>query len=294
MDPVTVATGKTGILHGSLWSPTSPRGVVIMIHGLGDYGSRFRRFAADLVAAGWAVLALDLPGHGDSPGRRGDAKYSDLLMHVAAARRQMSERFPGRVQVVFGHSMGGNLAINYSLRRDELHRGNPPDLGGVILCAPMLMPPRSLPRPQIFAAWLTGRMVPWWTLSAAADVGKLTGDELAAQAIREDPHRHSRLTLRLGTDLIAQGRFAMDRASDVDVPTMILFGDADDLIDQHACRHLAMRIGDHAECQCWAGQRHDLLHDTGATAVTGSIASWLQTTPLGIQHLPTDGFSRAA
>ena len=50
--------------------PATPRGVGIL-HGLGDHAGRYGHVGAALAARGFAVRALDLPGHGKSYGKRG-------------------------------------------------------------------------------------------------------------------------------------------------------------------------------------------------------------------------------
>ncbi|TWU07991.1 alpha/beta fold hydrolase [Stieleria varia] len=274
---IHLKSGQSQSLSGTLWTPdTAPTGVLVLLHGLGDHSDRFAQMASVLVKSGWAVLGMDLPGHGRSPGRRGDAKYRDLLGHVAAARHQMAVRFPAAAQVILGHSMGGNLAMNYVIRCEQLDRRDTPPLEGIVLCSPMLLPPDPPPRPHVFAAWLTGHLLPWWKIRRRPEVELLTSDARHAVTIEQDEVMHGEVTLRLATQLLAQGRFALDNANQVNVPTLICYGDDDQLIDKAACRHAAMRIGSGVTVQCWPDQRHDLLHDTQADQVIEELCLWLR------------------
>ena len=141
----TVRTGQHGQLHGRFWAADGDtRGGVIIVHGLGDHGGRYRELAQSLTAQGWAVFAFDLIGHGRSPGARGRVdRYDRLLADIAHARETMDNLLPGKTQVLLGHSMGGNLALNYLLRR---HHFQPvrSDLAGMALCGPMLLPHQKL------------------------------------------------------------------------------------------------------------------------------------------------------
>lgn len=300
MQEERLSTGRRGRLFGRLWSgDTTERnnasskdvgtvsgavtddrleqpGVLIAIHGLGDHGGRFQRLAENLVAFGWRVFAFDLPGHGRSPGGRGRASsFQGLLEDIDAARQTVAERLPGAHQFLLGHSMGGNLTINYALRRHQMSHGGI-GVRGVVLCAPMLLPPTPPPRPHIFAAWLTGHLMPWIHIDRPVDVESLTSDVREARMLSEDSLVHSRINLYLATQLLSQGRWALDHARSIDFPLLVMLGDEDPLIDRSACEHLVIRGGRQAELVQWSGRRHDLFHDQGVDAVLARMHRWMR------------------
>jgi alpha-beta hydrolase superfamily lysophospholipase len=250
--------------------------VILLIHGLGDHGGRFRPFAERMTRRGWSVFAIDLPGHGLSPGRRGTARrYDEVLEIIAAARRRLREQFGDQRQILLGHSMGGNFALNYTLRRSEFDDGAVPAVAGLVLVAPMLMPPAFLDRSKIFAAWGTGQLLRWVRISKPARTEQLTRDAENARRIETDRLQHHQISLYLATQLLAQGRFALDHAGQIQTPTLVLYGDEDELIDRAACRNLTLRMRAAAELVCWPGGRHDLVNDVDAEAVADRLASWL-------------------
>ena len=270
-------TGSGGQLHGRLWiGDHDPVGVVIVVHGLGDHGGRYEALAENIVAHDWSLFVFDLPGHGLSPGDRGRVdSFDGLLADIAWARQTVCDRLQNLPQVLLGHSMGGTLAVNYVLRRSEL-TPQLDHLAGLILCAPMLLSPFPPPRPHIFAAWLTGRLLPWIRVSRPVDVEALTSDPVQASAIREDPLMHSQITIYLATQLLSQGRWALDHAREIDVPTLIMHGGDDQLIDTSACEHLPIRIGSSATLVRWPELRHDLFHDIHKDDVFDHITEWLR------------------
>lgn len=266
-------------LHARIWSRTDrpQRGVMLLIHGLGDHGGRFESFASRMTHRGWSVFAIDLPGHGRSAGRRGTARsYDEILNIIAASRRVLHDRFGDTDQVLLGHSMGGNFAVNYVIRSDEFDGWSLPPLAGLVLVAPMLMPPAFLDRPKIFAAWGTGQLLRWVRISKPARTEQLTRDIDNAQRITSDPLQHTQISLYLATQLLAQGRFALDNASLLRTPTLMLFGDEDQLIDQAACRNFTLRMRGDGQLVCWPGGRHDLINDYDAEEVAERLASWMQ------------------
>lgn len=281
-----IVQSKLAQCHARLWSPDPAvlRGVVIFVHGLGDHGGRFDQFAKRMVDTGWAVYAMDLPGHGKTPGRRGIASsYDGLLQLIAAARETLHDTLPQIPQVLVGHSMGGNLAVNYAIRHREFEPLSMPSLAGLTLVAPILLPPQPMDRSKVFAAWGTGQLLRWIRISKPAQVEQLTGDLAMAERIKSDPLQHSQISLYLATQLLAQGRFALDHAAKLQIPTLVMYGEDDELIDKAACKNLALRIQasdpvsihPRSELSRWPGGRHDLVNDVDADRVRDKLVGWM-------------------
>jgi alpha-beta hydrolase superfamily lysophospholipase len=104
----------------------APRGVIQVNHGLAEHAARYGRFAEAMSAAGFHVYAHDHRGHGatkapDAPQgmfarEDGAAK---VIADVAAVHGHIAARHPGLPVIVFGHSMGGLIAMSYVLRHSE-------------------------------------------------------------------------------------------------------------------------------------------------------------------------------
>src|SRR5262249_59114742 len=120
-------------LYAQSWQPDGKAaGVVCLIHGLGDHSSRYAHVGAALAETGYVLVALDLRGHGKSQGARGDAASYDTQMDdIKRLLEEAGERYPALPRFLYGHSMGGNLALNYVLRRR-------PQLQRVIATGPWL------------------------------------------------------------------------------------------------------------------------------------------------------------
>jgi len=95
---------------------------IYLLHGWGGRASQFASWVEPLTEAGFTVVALDAPGHGDAPDR------TTSLLHFAVALRAAVESF-GPARCVVGHSLGG-AAVAYALQQ-----GLPAD-GVVLIGAP--------------------------------------------------------------------------------------------------------------------------------------------------------------
>lgn len=102
------------------------RGVVQINHGVAEHAARYGRFADFLVAHGYHVYAHDHRGHGatTAPGAPvGRFAQSDgverVLADIGAVHDHIALEHPGLPVVIFGHSMGGLVALNFVLRHSE-------------------------------------------------------------------------------------------------------------------------------------------------------------------------------
>jgi len=81
--------------------------VVLFVHGWSGRGSQVAAFVEPLVAAGFQVVAIDAPGHGETPGN------STNILECAAVLQAVSAHF-GPVYAALTHSFGG-MVLAYAM-----------------------------------------------------------------------------------------------------------------------------------------------------------------------------------
>jgi len=95
----------------------SPRGGVLMVHGLSDSPYSVRSLAEKLHSQGFWIVGLRLPGHGTIPAALTRAEWPDWAAAFNLGARHLSERIgPNRPFYVLGYSTGAALGVEYSLR----------------------------------------------------------------------------------------------------------------------------------------------------------------------------------
>ena len=108
-------------------TPPQVRGAVLLIHGLSDSPYSMQNVGDVLLANGFEVTILRLPGHGTLPSGMVHMQEEDWVaaMHVAA--RDISARLPKHLPFyIGGYSTGGALALSYAL--DRITPGGDPSL----------------------------------------------------------------------------------------------------------------------------------------------------------------------
>jgi len=238
-----------------VWWPatTPPRGVLLLVHGLGEHGGRYEHVGAFLARHGLVVYALDHQGHGRSGGRRGwIADFTHLLDDLEAFHAFVASAHGGRPLVLLGHSMGGLIVTAYLLERKRLR----PDL--VVLSGPAIVPLLDPNDRTIDPTRLSKERSVWEAYLA---------DPLILRE-RVDPELFVRLADGLG--------LLPGRASEIDQPLMLIHGGDDKLCSAEGARMYVEQSGSHdVTVKIYAGGRHEMFNETEREQVLSDLWAWL-------------------
>jgi len=114
-----------------------PKALVVIFHGYAAHGKYPTvRYAAEfLMEAGFAVVAIDFPGHGQSDGVRGYLESAETVISSGVAMVQHAQSLYPSIEKLFliGSSMGGSIALSVASALAPKTV-----VAGVVLLAPML------------------------------------------------------------------------------------------------------------------------------------------------------------
>jgi pimeloyl-ACP methyl ester carboxylesterase len=253
---------------GSHAAPT-----LVFLHGSG-VSARYWTDQLRAVAGTARVLALDLPGHGESE----DTATPDLA-HYADVTAALIDALGAWPAIAIGHSLGGAVAL---ARR-------PAEVCGLVLVSSCA----RLPQVSTSAQWL------WGSLPAAVrralffvtakNILFAAGASPAAVALGMQELRACRPRTLAADVAIARAMDLTGAAADVRVPTLILCGSRDRVTPPALSRHLHTTIaGSRLEIVDGAG--HMLLIEA-PDVVSRAIAAFA--TSVSRQFVPTAGVSVA-
>jgi len=180
-------------LFGRSWLPEgSPRALVCIVHGLGEHSGRYDHLAADLVTAGFAVVAPDQRGHGRSGGLRGHVDgfatfVTDLTGFIEAQQAEFGTELP---LFLLGHSMGGLITVL------TLQDAQTPTFAGAIISNPCLGVSVQAPAIKVAVAKLLGKLLPKLRLDNELTVQDICRDPEVVAAYEADPLVHSKISTR--------------------------------------------------------------------------------------------------
>lgn len=264
----------TESLHVHRWPASAIAGAppqtaanMLLIHGLGEHGGRYAKFAARLNAHGISVIAPDLPGHGRSPGTRGDAAGFAAL--VDSLEPHWVELDAIRPRLLLGHSFGGLLAVQLALRHADA-------VSAMLLSSPFFgfgTKPRAWQR---FMAKMLLRVIPSLGVPTGLDTSALASDPKVAIDYRADPLVHDRMSPRLFAETELTHSLMPALAKRLPMPVMVWHGDADRLTEFAASQRFAAQLK-HPNSRFYgvAGGYHELLNDHGHEALEQRLLDWI-------------------
>ncbi|MFZ5880701.1 MAG: alpha/beta hydrolase [Chloroflexota bacterium] len=257
-------------LYARGWEPDQPaKAVICLVHGLGEHVARYDHVAAALTAAGYAMLGFDQRGHGRSGGPRGHVpSYNQMMDDVALLVQQAGQRYPDLPLFLYGHSMGGNEVINFSLRRK-------PGLQGVIATGPFLRLAFQPPAVQVSLARMMNGIFPTFTQKSGLELAALSRDQKVVDAYVADPLVHDKITARLFVELFDSGEWAFQRAAEFTLPLLLMHGSADRLTSSDASRAFAQNGGRNITLHIWDGWFHEIHNETAQAEVFQVMVGWL-------------------
>lgn len=251
------------------WAVPGADRAVLLVHGLGEHSGRYQHVAEALNAAGYGMIGFDLPGHGQSAGVRGHAAYDEILDDIDCLLAEAGERYPGKRRFLYGHSLGGALVLYYTLKRK-------PSLNGVIASAPGLVVGAPVAAPKLLLAKVMAKLAPAFTMENGLDVNNLSHDPALVQAYKDDPLVHSRISARLGTDLLTKGSWMMSHAAEFPVPLLLIQGSGDRLVSPQANAAFAKLVpADKITYKVWEGFYHESHNEPEKAQVLQVMIGWL-------------------
>jgi alpha-beta hydrolase superfamily lysophospholipase len=253
-----------------VWQPAGdPRAVVVICHGVNSHGGQHAWAAERLVESGYAVLALDLRGRGQSDGERFYVEdIADYVADVAGTIQIAKERYPGRKVFLLGHSAGGVTSASYVLDHQA-------EIDGFI-CESFAF---QVPAPGFALAAIKGLS----HIAPRLGVLKLKNEDFS-----RDPAK----VAELNADPLTQDETqpaatvaALVRADErlreefptITLPVLILHGSADKATVCKGSEFFYETAGSADKTlKIYQDHYHDLLADLGKEEVMGDIKAWLE------------------
>ncbi len=264
-----------GLLACRRWSPLGrPRAVLVCVHGIGGHGVTFASLAQALVPHGYAIEALDLPGHGHSPGRRGWLRrWGDWRAAVHTFLADVIARSPGIPCFLVGHSMGGTVVLDLALEEPEALQ----QLGvqGLILSNPAL-DAAGIASWRLQLARLLSRLWPAFTLrTGIAETAASRNPQVLAERAA-DPWRHNRCSARLASEFLATTRRLHRAASQLQLPVLVLQSGADQVTPAAGAQQFFALAGSPDKSwRQYPESYHELYDDLDSRQVFADLLAWL-------------------
>lgn len=256
-------------IHGHHWSLEQPKAVVAFVHGMGEHGARYAPIAEVFAAAGMASMAYDRRGHGRSEGKRGHTiSFAAFIAEIKVLITQAKAAYPGIPVFLYGHSMGGNLVLNYLIEEHV-------EVDGVIASAPWIDLAFKPSPIKLQMGKLVRSLLPGISMKNDLNPEHISRDPAEVQAYINDPLVHDQITPNTGVFMLNKAEELQSFSGEIKVPLLIMHGTADKVISYDAAKAFSERVTGPVAFKTWEGGYHEIHHDPNKAEVITFAKDWL-------------------
>jgi alpha-beta hydrolase superfamily lysophospholipase len=253
------------------WQPDNyPKAIINFIHGLGSHSRRIEELAKKFVDAGYAVLTFDLRGHGMSEGRIGYVKSYDFIMKDIDNLLAHSDKiYPNIPKIIYGHSLGGNLVLNYMLTHKF-------DCKAAIVTSPWLclvMQPSMI---KIIIGKLLAKVYPSLVFKTRLNPKFLSRDIEKVEEYINDPLIHYRINIHFFAEICDKGRWVLKNTEKLSMPLLLMHGNADKITSHKASEEFAENSKEHTTLKIWDNLFHELHNEINRDEVFEYMLNWIE------------------
>lgn len=253
------------------WVPAGKaRGVVCLIHGLGEHIGRYKWDGEALTQAGYVLAGFDQRGFGKSQGPRGftpslETYFDDFDSFLT----KVADRYPGLPLFLYGLSAGGVLVLAYPPVRH-------PAIKGVIATAPGLKSEIEKQKFKVLLTKVLGKVYPSLTFPSGLDVKELSRDATVVEAYLQDPLVHTTITTGWGLAMLKAVALVYKHAPQYPYPVLLMQGTEDKIAFTTSSSSFAeLAPKDKVTVKMWTGFKHELHTDPDRAQVFKFMVDWL-------------------
>ena len=266
----TFSPGPGVIVATATWIPDAPKAILVFSHGHAEHAGRYALLVTTMVSEGFVVATLDHRGHGRSSGTRALAmRFDDYVDDLGTVVARTKAAFPGLPLVLFGHSMGGLIAIRYA----EAH---PETVDFLITSGPALIIDEGTSPVVRKAGEVIARVLP--TAPVPRSEGEVLSTDAAIGIGFDADHRthHGETRMRTAVEMIHAGEDARERFDRITMPLLAMHGADDELTSPRGTELLYKGAGAaDRTIVLWPGMRHEILNEPGRAEVMRFIVDWI-------------------
>jgi lysophospholipase len=251
-------------------SDQSPKAVIQIVHGISEHIGRYAYIASVLNRSGYHVVGHDHRGHGRSDGEKVFVKdFQEYTHDVHLIMHHVRTRYENLPCFLFGHSMGGLIAVKYL--QDFL-----PDVTGVILTGPALkISTEFSPVLQKIVSFL-GRVSPHMK-TQKLDLSKISRDPKVIKLSNADTLMYrDGIKAGFARAMLTASKAVRSKLKKFDYPFLVMQGTADKLVNPAGAALMYREsISVDKTIKVYPGLYHEIFNEPEKEQVFQDIVEWL-------------------
>ena len=253
------------------WTPAEPRAVILLSHGLAEHSGRYEEFANFFGDAGFAIYAVDFPGHGKSDGKRGHIgrfdEYTFALNQLTSLARSAHPDLPF---VLLGHSMGGLVSADFLLQHQS-------EFVAAVLTGAAIQSPQQPSSFVLFVNKLIAAIAPNLGV-LRMDASAISRDPQVVSDYENDPLVYrGKVSAALVTAIFSAMNRVVENADSIRLPILIMHASEDRLTSVEGSKLLHETVSsEDKKLVIYEGLYHEILNEPERQTVMADILQWLE------------------
>lgn len=255
--------------HGYL-PAGKPKAILLILHGLAEHSGRYMNVVDYFAPKGYAIYGFDQRGHGQSEGMRGYVeKFSYYTDDTKTFFEMLRSKHPDEKFFIVGHSVGGTIAIAYSIYHQN-------EFDGLILSGVTIKLGSSLSPAKIMLARLLSLLAPKMGVDVI-DASAISRTRAVVDAYVNDPLVYrGKIRARLGAELINTMQMLPNQLPEIHLPILIMSGTTDRLSNPDGSRLLYECVKSKDKTlRLYDGFYHEIFNEPGRKQVFSDMEKWL-------------------
>lgn len=240
-------------LNLNIYTPDlrEPKVIILGIHGFGEFGERYKKVAEYFTEQGAAFYIHDQRGHGLTPGKRGVIdSYDTFLNDIDKIIEKIYEERGNIPIVLYGHSMGGNIAIRYLMSKNN-------NIAAGIISSPWLKLHKETP---MFLVKIMEKVLgPGFSIKAK--IGYLSHDRDHLKEVNSAGLYHNYISTTMARGVMESGIFILNNPNLLTTPTLLMSAELDNVVDLKAIDTFASCCSSNIEYIKWPDMYHELHNE---------------------------------
>ncbi len=256
--------------HGQYFEPENVKAVIALVHGMGEHSKRYENYVIPVLNKNsFAVITYDQFGHGKTEGKRGhNPGFEAVLDCVDFILEKSNHIFKGKPIFLYGHSMGGNIVVNYALKRKN-------NLKGLIVTSPLLRLAFDPPKWKLSIGKFLQKWMPSITMDSELETEAISRDINEIEKYKNDRLIHSKISPNYSIIFFKTGEWAIQNANQLKTPMLLMHGTGDRITSWKASKEFANGSIQNIELQLYEGAYHELHNDINKNEVLEKIIEWI-------------------
>lgn len=258
-------------LYYNAFIPNKIKAVLVVVHGVNEHAERYQNLI-HFFQNNYAIYLYDQRGHGKSDGPRGHVDdFLEYAEDLNAFALFVEKKHPAAKKILIGHSMGGQVVLNYLGRFLQ----NPFD--ALITSSANIRVGLPIHPLKKYVGLQLAKIFPRLHFPNAIDNRLISRDADVVKAYEMDPLVGKSASLKLLSELLKNQESLLGLAQNIKIPALFMHGAEDQICAPSGSQDFYERLASPDKAlHMFDGMYHEIFNEFGKETVFQLMKKWIE------------------